>query len=327
MEQRRLGSSGLRVSSLGLGTMTWGRDTDEHEARDQLTAFVEAGGTLLDTAAGYADGDSEQLIGSLLGTVVSRDDLVIATKAGISRRGGERVVDTSRRSLLDTLDASLRRLGTDHVDLWQLHTWSWDTGLDETLGALDAAVASGKARYVGISNYAGWQTAHAATWQKAWPGRAPLVSTQVEYSLLQRGVEREVLPASRALGLGVLPWSPLGRGVLTGKYRNGTPADSRAASPHFARFVEGFLNADAQRIVSAVCTAADGLGLAPLEVALAWVRDRPGVVAPIVGARTAAQLRGSLQTDEIILPDEIRAALDEVSRPGTGYPERSEDQR
>jgi len=327
MEQRRLGGSGLRVSRIGLGTMTWGRDTDEHEARDQLTAFVEAGGTLVDTAAGYSDGDSERLLGSLLGSVVPRSEIILATKAGISRRDGVRQVDVSRRALLDSLDTSLQRLGTDHVDLWQLHTWSWDTPLDETLGALDDAVASGRTRYVGISNYAGWQTAQAATWQAAWPGRTPLVSTQVEYSLLQRGVEREVMPAARALGLGVLPWSPLGRGVLTGKYRTGTPADSRAASPHFARFVEGFMTADAQRVVTAVCTAADGLGLAPLEVALAWVRDRPGVVAPIVGARTAAQLRGSLQADDITLPDEIRSALDEVSRPPAGYPDRSEDQR
>jgi len=198
--------------------------------------------------------------------------------------------------------------------------------LDETLAALDAAVASGRARYVGISNYSGWQTARAATWQAAWPGRAPLVSTQVEYSLLERGVEREVAAAARELGLGLLAWSPLGRGVLTGKYRAGTPADSRAASAHYAAFIDRMLTAEADRIVAAVCTAADGLGLAPLEVALSWVRDRPGVAAPIVGARTAAQLRGALAADAITLPDEIRTALDEVSRPAAGYPERSEDQ-
>ena len=131
----------------------------------------------------------------------------------------------------------------------------------------------------------------ATTWQAAWPGRAPIASTQVEYSLLQRGVEREVLPACRALGLGLLPWSPLGRGVLSGKYRGGIPADSRAASPHFASFVEPFLGNDSLRVVTAVATAAEGLGLSPLEVALAWVRDRPGVTAPVVGARTAAQLQ------------------------------------
>ena len=311
---------------MGLGTMTWGRDTDEHEARDQLIAFADAGGTLVDTAAGYADGDSERLLGQLLRDAISRDDLVIATKGGISRRTGVRVVDVSRGALLAELDESLRRLGTDHVDLWQLHTWSYGTALDETLGALDSAVASGRTRYVGISNYSGWETAQAATWQLAWPGRAPIVSTQVEYSLVERGVEREVVPAARELGLGILPWSPLGRGVLTGKYRTGTPADSRAASAHFAAFVERVLTPEAARIVTAVCTAAEGLGLAPLEVALAWVRDRPGVVAPIVGARTAAQLRGSLPAEDITLPDEIRTALDEVSRPITGYPERSEDQ-
>ncbi len=326
MERRRLGNSGLMVSRLGLGTMTWGRDTDEHEARDQLGAFVEAGGTLVDTAVLYGAGASEEVLGRLLGDVVPRDDVVVATKAGITFPDGVRTVDTSRRALLRDLEGSLRRLGTDHVDLWQMHTWSSAVPLEETLAAVDDAVHSGKVRYAGLSNYAGWQTGRAAAWQLAWPNRVPLASTQVEYSLLQRGVEREVVPAARALGLGLLPWSPLGRGVLTGKYRTGTPADSRAASPHFTRFVEPYLTADAQRIVTAVATAADGLGLAPIDVALAWVRDRPGVVAPIVGARTAAQLRGALVSEEIVLPDAIRQALDEVSEPPAGYPERGPDQ-
>jgi aryl-alcohol dehydrogenase-like predicted oxidoreductase len=326
MEQRHLGATGLAVSRLALGTMTWGRDTDEHEARDQLVAFVDAGGTLLDTAAGYADGGAEELVGRLLGAVVPRARVVLATKAGISRRAGARVVDLSRRALLDELDRSLARLGTDHVDLWQVHTWSAATPQEETLSALDSAVASGRTRYVGVSNYSGWETAAAAAWQRAWPGRAPIVSTQVEYSLLERGVEREVLPAARAMGIGVLAWSPLGRGVLTGKYRAGTPADSRAASEHFARFVEPYLTADAARVVTAVCTAAEGLGLAPLDVALSWVLDRPGVTAGIVGARTAGQLAGALAAADVRLPAEIRAALDEVSPPAAGYPERSEDQ-
>ncbi len=318
MEQRRLGRTGLHVSRLALGTMTWGRDTDEHEARDQMIAFVEAGGTLVDTAAGYGDGESERLVGALLADVVGREEIVIATKAGISRRSGERVVDTSRGTLLDELDASLDRLGTDHVDLWQVHTWSDDAPLEETLGALDHAVTSGRARYVGISNYAGWQSAQATTLQATTPGRAPVASHQVEYSLLDRTVEQEVLPAARALGLGVLAWSPLGRGVLTGKYRNATPADSRAASPHFASFVGRFLDARARRIVDAVITAAEGLEATPLEVSLAWVRDRPGVTAPIVGARTAAQLRGALTAEGLSLPDEIVSALDDVSAPAPG---------
>jgi len=322
MHVRSVGATGLKVSRLGLGTMTWGRDTDEHEARDQLIAFAEAGGSLVDTAAGYGDGASEELIGSLIGDVVARDEIVIATKAGISRRTGTRVTDASRGSLLTALDGSLARLGVDHVDLWQVHAWSDDTELDETLAAVDHAVATGRTRYAGISNYSGWQTGRAVTWQQAVPGRAPLVSTQMEYSLLQRGIEREVLPAAEALGLGVLPWSPLGAGVLTGKYRSGTPSDSRAASPHFARFIERFLDDRSRGIVDSVCTAADGLDATPLEVALAWVRDAPGVTAPVVGARTAAQLRASLRSERLTLPTEIREALDEVSAPPAGYPDR-----
>ena len=313
MQQRHLGRTGLKVSRLGLGTLTWGRDTDEHEARDQLIAFTEAGGTLLDTAAGYGDGASEELIGSLLGDVVHRDDVVLATKAGVSRARGARETNVSRGYLMATLDASLRRLGVDHVDLWQVHVWSDDVPLEETLTALDLAVTSGRASYVGVSNYTGWQSARAATWQSAVPGRATLASTQVEYSLLNRSAESEVIPAAEHLGLGVLPWSPLGRGVLTGKYRTGTPADSRAASPHFSNFVGSYLNERSARVVEAVARAADGLSWSPIEVALAWVRDRPGVTAPIVGARTAAQLRGSLTVEECELPPEIVAALDDVS--------------
>ena len=313
MHKRAVGSTGLKVSRLGLGTMTWGRDTDEHEARDQLIAFAEAGGTLLDTAAGYGDGASEELIGTLIGDVVARDEIVLATKAGISRRTGERVTDTSRGHLLSSLDGSLKRLGVDHVDLWQVHVWTDDTPIEETLAALDFAVSSGRASYVGISNYSGWQTAQAATWQRAVPGRAPLASTQVEYSLLNRTIEDEVVPAAEALGLGILPWSPLGRGVLTGKYRGGTPSDSRGASPHFSGFVDNYLDERGRGIVEGVARAADGLGWTCLEVALTWVRDRPGVTAPIVGARTGAQLKGALGVEELTLPDEIVDALDDVS--------------
>ena len=313
MQQRTLGSTGLKVSRLGLGTLTWGRDTDEHEARDQLIAFTEAGGTLLDTAAGYGDGASEELIGRLLGDIVPREDVVLATKAGISRRRGERETNVSRGHLITTLDQSLRRLGVDHIDLWQVHTWVEGTPLEETLSALDYAVSTGRVSYVGVSNYSGWQTAQAATWQRAVPGRAPLASTQVEYSLLNRSIEHEVIEAARALGLGVLPWSPLGRGVLTGKYRHGTPADSRAASPHFATFVGNYLGESSKRVVEAVIRAGEGLDWTPLEVALVWVRDRPGVTAPIVGARTAAQLGAALGIDELTLPVEIVEALDDVS--------------
>ncbi len=313
MQLRAVGATGLTVSRLGLGTMSWGRETDEHEARDQLIAFAEAGGTLVDTAAGYADGDSEVQLGRLIGDVVSRDEIVIATKAGISRRSGTRETYASRSRLLADLDGSLRRLGVDHVDLWQVHTWVDGVPIEETLATLDHALATGRTAYVGVSNYTGWQTAQAATWQRAFPGRAMLASTQMEYSLLNRRIELDVVPAAAALGLGILPWSPLGRGVLTGKYRQGIPSDSRAASSAYSTFVERYLDAESQGIVESVAKAAEGLGWSMTEVALAWVRDRPGVTAPIVGARTAKQLLEALAVEELTLPPEIVAALDDVS--------------
>jgi len=322
MEQRHLGRTGLRVSRIGLGTLMWGRDTGEHDAADQLKAFWDAGGTLVDTADVYADGGAEYLLGQLLEDLVPRRDLVIATKAG-SVPGPERRFDSSRGHLLAALDASLDRLGTDHVDLWQVHAFDPATPLDETLQALDIAVSSGRARYVGVSNFCGWQLAKAATWQLAAPGtRTRLASTQMEYSLVQRGVEREVLPAARDLGVGLLPSSPLGRGVLTGKYRHTTPADSRGASAHMSAFVAPYLDDSASRIVDAIATAADGLATTPLHVALAWVRDRPGVVAPIVGARTAQQLTTALSVEALSLPDEICQALDDVSAPVHRYPDQ-----
>ena len=311
MQQRSVGSTGLRVSRLGLGLMTWGSVTDEHEAREQLTAFLDAGGTLLDTAHVYGGGASEELLGQLLAGGFRRDDVVVATKAGFASGRHGPAYDASRGALLPALDLSLRRLGVDHVDLWQVHVWDDRTPLDETLAALDTAVASGRASYVGISNYTGWQTAQAATWQRAVPGRAPIASTQVEYSLLNRAVEDDVLPAADALGLGVLPYSPLAKGVLTGKYRSGIPSDSRAAADHSR--VDAYLDDRSARVVDAVARAADGLGWTPLEVALVWVRDRPGVTAPIVGARTSAQLRAALGLEDKTLPEELVRALDDVS--------------
>jgi aryl-alcohol dehydrogenase-like predicted oxidoreductase len=310
MEHRHVGRSGLTVSRLGLGTMTWGRDTDADDAAAQLVAYLDAGGTLVDTAPGYGGGESEQVLGRLLGSVAAREDVVVATKAGRVPGGA---ADSSRRHLLGVLDASLTALGVEHVDLWQLHVYDAATPLEETLAAADAAVASGRVRYVGVSNHTGWQLAALATWQRAWPGRTPVVCAQAEYSLLQRDAEADLLPAAVDLGVGMLPWSPLGRGVLTGKYRDGIPSDSRAASPQLAEFVHPYFDERARRIVESVATAADGLGVSPLAVALAWVRDRPGVVAPIVGARTAGQLRTILDAEEVVLPGEIRDALDDVS--------------
>ena len=313
MELRQLGRSGVRVSRLGLGTMTWGRDTDEHEAAEQLRFYLDAGGNFIDTAAVYGNGDAERVLGGFLGVMVPRDQIIIATKAGISFKSGERVVDNSRTSLIADLDRSLSHLRTDYVDLWQIHTWDENTPLEEVLSALDYAVSTGKARHVGISNFAGWQLARAVTLQNPIFGKAPIISTQNEYSLLNRKIEREVLPASRELGVGVLAWSPLGRGVLTGKYRSGLPSDSRGASPHFSSFIEPYLDERSRKIVEAVMVAADGLGLSPLEVSLAWVRDCPGVTSAIIGARTGAQLRGALSAESVTLPVPVREALDEIS--------------
>ncbi|WP_431898085.1 aldo/keto reductase [Nonomuraea sp. bgisy101] len=312
MEQRYVGRSGLSVSRLGLGTMTWGRDTDAEDAAAQLRTFAEVGGNLIDTADVYTGGDAERLLGRLLRDAVPRSELVISTKAVLTP-AARRPRDASRRHLIAAIDASLTRLGVDYVDLWQLHTYDPEVPLDETLAALDAIVASGRAVYAGVCDYAGWQLAAAAVTQRATPGRIPITAAQVEYSLLARDPEREVLPAADHVGAGVLAWSPLGRGVLTGKYRTGVPADSRAATPHFADFVRPYLDERCRRVVESVTTAAEGLGVSPLSVALSWVRDQPGVSSAIVGARTHAQLSGILLSEDVVLPREIREALDDVS--------------
>lgn len=313
MEKRRAGTSGLSLSRLGLGTMTWGRDTDEIEAADQCRAFLDAGGNFIDTAATYGDGDSERVFGGLIGTLVNRDDVVIATKAGIAFSDGVRRVDATRHNLIAELDKSLARLGTEFVDVWQIHAWDEVTPLDDTLSALDYAYTTGRARYVGISNYSGWQIARAATKQQSNSMKAPLTTVQNEYSLLNRDVETEILDAAHECGLGFLAWAPLARGVLTGKYRKGIPSDSRGAAPHFAKHIEPYLDNRSARIVEAVAVAAEGLGFSPLEVALAWVRDAPGVTTSLIGARTGAQLRGVLKSEEITLPEIVRNALNDVS--------------
>jgi len=311
MERRRLG--GLEVSRLGLGTMTWGRDTDENEAAQQLQSFFESGGNLVDTASVYGDGDAERVLGGFIGTLIKRDDALIATKAGVSVVDGVRKVSNSRASLISDLDKSLVRLNVEHIDIWQIHTWDNSTPLEETLSAVDYAVSSGKVRYAGLCNFNGWQSARTATLQNPLFGKSAISSLQNEYSLLNRKVEEEVLPAASALSLGFMAWSPLGRGVLTGKYRNGVPSDSRGASPHFANFVEPYLSPRCNKIVEAVCVAAEGLGFSPLEVALSWVRDAPGVTSTLIGARTGAQLRGILTVEQVTLPDQLRSALNEVS--------------
>jgi len=313
MEMRRIGKSGLEVSRLGLGTMTWGRDTDEHEAADQLRTYREAGGNFIDTAASYGDGDSERVIAGFIGTLLKREEIIISTKAGLSFKDPHRRYNNSRANLLSELDGSLNRLNVEYVDLWLVQGRDGQTPIEETLSAMDQAVISGKARYVGFSNINGWQLAQAATLQNPIFGKSAISALQSEYSLLNRSIEDEIIPASTELGIGLLAWSPLGRGVLTGKYRNGTPSDSRGASPHFAEFIAPYLDDRSRSIVEAVCVAAEGLGYSPLEVALAWVRDSGYIASSIVGARTGAQLRGVLTSEEISLPEPVRQALNDIS--------------
>jgi len=296
------------IPALGIGV----GELTEAQAEHAVSAALEIGVRLIDTAAAYGN---EAAVGrAVAASGIPRAEIYVTTKLATEDQGFTKAQDACK--------ASLERLGMDYVDLWQLHAWDDGTPLEETLAACDVAVSSGRVRYVGVSNFTGWQTAQAATWQRAWPGRTPLVSTQVEYSLLQRGVEREVVPAAEALGMGVLAWSPLGRGILTGKYRHSTPSESRGASPQWQGFIDGLRSPKSDRIVEAVITAAEGLGTTPLAVALAWVRDRPGVAAPVVGARTAHQLKASLDAETVRLPAAIRTALEDVSAPPFGYPER-----
>ena len=296
------------MSALALGTMTWGNATDPESARGQLRDFVDAGGTTVDTADSYEEGRSEAILGELVGDVVPRSDLVLVSKAGVGHRKGRRMVDTSRRAMLAGLDATLARLGTDHLDLWLAHLWDDNVPLEETLGALEFAVSSGRARYVGVSNYNGWQLARAATLCEV-----PLVANQVEYSLVARAAEQEVAPAAEHVGAGLMSWAPLGRGVLTGKYRAHVPADSRAACDTMAGYVQKYLEDRPQRITEALMTASQGLGRRPLDVALSWLLENHAVATAVVGPRTREQLQEILAASLAPLPEQILSVLSEVS--------------
>lgn len=310
MQQRYVGNSGLRVSSLSLGTMSWSRETDEQDASALLRTFVDGGGTLVDTAASYGDGQAEAMLGRMLGDVVARSEVVISTKAGLSAAEGRRSVDTSRNGMLSGLDASLARLGTDHVDLWFAQAWDPNVPLEETLSALEYAVRSGRVRYAGVSNFNGWQTAKAAA-----VAGFPLVANQSEYSLLHRSPEAELIPAIEDAGLGLMAWGPLGRGVLSGKYRGHIPADSRAAQARLAGYVEPYLAGTSSSVVEAVAMAAKGLSRTALDVSLSWLLSQHGVATAVVGPRTPVQLKEILDATLAPLPPQIAQALEDVSRP------------
>lgn len=322
MRKRQLPHSDVEVSRIGLGTATWGFGDSEEDSIAQLCLFADAGGTFIETANVYGNGESENIIGRALTKVLRRDDFTLATKAGLVPGKPPLRTDASRARMLSELEDSLRRLQVDHVDLWLVHAWDRRVPVEETLDAIDTAMSAGKIRAAGICNYSGWQTARAATLQEL-RGLVPLSVTEVEYSLVQRAIDREVRPAARELGLGILPWAPLGRGVLTGKYLDGVP-DAKQDSRFFQWYVRNY-TADPKRveIVREVVACARELGTTPIAVALAWVRDRPGVCAPLVGARTVDQLPASLASEELELPAAIRERLDAVSAEPFGYPERS----
>ncbi|KIA73281.1 aldo/keto reductase [Arthrobacter sp. MWB30] len=296
------------MSSLSLGTMSWAQETDEQDAAELLHAFVAAGGTVVDTAASYGQGQAEAMLGSMLGDVVARSEVVISTKAGVSSSETRRSINASRGALLSALDASLARLGTDYIDIWFAQEWDPNVPLEETLSALELAQRSGRARYVGISNYNGWQTAKAAA-----VAGFTLVANQSEYSLVNRKAEEELIPAVEDAGLGLMAWAPLGRGVLSGKYRGQIPADSRAAQGRLAGYVEPYLEPRESRVVEAVAMAARGLGRSPLDVSLSWLLSRPGVSSAVVGPRNAVQLKELLDAQLSVLPTEIARALEDVS--------------
>ncbi|MFH8620817.1 aldo/keto reductase [Streptomyces vietnamensis] len=320
-----LGRSGLKVSRACLGTMNFGPpggagvgSCDEAEARRIVHAFTDAGHNFVDTADGYTGGHSEEILGRALKG--RRDSVVLATKAFLPQGPGPNDRGLSRVHLTRALDASLRRLGTDHVDLYQCHQWDPDTPLDETMATLDGFVRAGKVRHLGCSNFTAAQIVE-AQWSAARGGGTPFTGLQTQYSLLARSAEAEILPTATRHGLGGLAWSPLGGGVLTGRYRRGDapPADSRlgrllaSPSPRARAWGGQFLTERGLEIADAVAEVAAGLGAAPAAVALAWVRERAGVASVVIGPRTLAQLTENLAGFTLDLPADARALLDAAS--------------
>ncbi|PZU37827.1 MAG: aldo/keto reductase [Microbacterium sp.] len=319
MKYTTLGRSGLAVSTLALGTMTFGAEADAEQSHAQLDVYVDAGGTVIETADVYSGGRSEEIVGEWLRqqSSTSRDRLVLAGKGRFPVDVDPRDAGTSRRHLRRALDRTLGRLGVDHIDLYQVHSWDPVTPLEETLGFLEDAVRVGKISYAGLSNYLGWQIAQAATMAR---GRFPLISMQPQYNLLAREVEWEILPACEANGLGVLPWSPLGGGWLAGKYsQDQRPAGATRLGEDPERGVEAYDLRSSQartwRVLDAVREVAQVHGQSMSRIALAWLGAQPAVSSVILGARTVSQLEDNLGSADVLLSTEDLAALDAASDP------------
>jgi aryl-alcohol dehydrogenase-like predicted oxidoreductase len=327
MEYRNLGNSGCVVSSLALGTMTFGAETDEQGSHAQLDRFVEAGGILVDTADVYSGGRSEQIIGRWLAQRSADviEAVVLATKGRFPTDDSPNGAGLSARHLIRAVDASLRRLGADTIDLYQAHAFDPHTPLEETLRTFDGLVRSGKIRYYGLSNFTGWQLTKTVQLARALNLIAP-VTLQPQYSLLVREIEWEIVPAARDAGLGLLPWSPLGGGWLSGKYkRDERPTGATRLGEDPGRGMEAYDRrsgaATTWDVIDAVQTVADQRGVSMAQVALAWVTDRPAVAATILGARTLEQLDDNLAAAGLHLSDEETAILDKASSPpAVDYP-------
>ena len=308
-----LGRSGLAVSPLTLGTMTFGNGawgSDEAEARAVFDAYIDAGGNVVDTADMYAAGRSEELVGRFVADRGLRDRVVIATKSGFfaGEPGNPNAGGNGRKHVRAALDGSLRRLGTDYVDLYWAHVWDTVTPVEEVVQTFGDLVREGKVRYWGISDAPAWVATKAAMLAQT-NGTAPPVALQVEYSLVERSVEREHVPAARDLGVGVCPWSPLGAGFLTGKYERGGDRPGRLGKPN--PFSDSKFSDRNWGVLDALREVAGDRPLAPL--AIAWVLGQPGVTSPVVGARTAEQLQSNLSAFDVELSDEDRAHLDAAS--------------
>lgn len=317
MEYRKLGRTGLKVSELCLGTMTFGNEADEQTSKGITDRFIEAGGNFLDTANVYSRGVSEEITGRAIRDY--REEVVLATKFRFPMGDGPNDSGASRKHVIAACEASLRRLGTDYIDLYQIHCWDASTPIGETLSALDDLVGAGKVRYIGCSNFSGWQIEKSARVSER-EGLARFDCLQPQYSLVVRDIEHEVLPVSREEGLGVIPWSPLAGGFLTGKYsrEDAPPEDTRMAS--WSDTWRRHATPEKFDIVDRVTEIAVSCGKEPAAVALNWVKDRPGVTAPIIGVRNLEQLEKNLEATGWSLEERERDSLDEVSALPYAYP-------
>jgi aryl-alcohol dehydrogenase-like predicted oxidoreductase len=317
MELRTLGRTGVKVSALCLGTMTFGNEADEDASRAIVDRYLAAGGNFVDTADVYQRGVAEEITGRALGA--RRDGVVLATKGRMPMSDDPNDRGAGRRHLVRAVEASLTRLGTDWIDLYQVHWPDPAVPIEETLGALDGLVAAGKIRHVGLSNYLGWELQRGidACERNGW---SPIASHQPQYSLVSREIELETLPLCAANGIAVLPWSPLGGGVLTGKYTgaDALPADTRLSASEAQ--AKRRLSEHNLQVAQAVAAVAAEIGRSPAQVALNWVLHRPGVTAPILGARTVAQLEDNLGSEGWALEAAQVTALDRASRLPLPYP-------